>query len=87
MVLLIMNLYPYLEVSRITRRADSSPPRWVINLADSRVNPYRWRLRLVEYNYGIQNPSNINNETLDTISRLHTDGREYEEIDEGIPTL
>lgn len=42
---------------------------------------------MLEYDYGIQNRSNINNEALDTIYRLQTEGGDEKEMDEEIATL
>jgi hypothetical protein len=68
-----------------TVRTEHHALRWVMNLAEAQGRLARWRLRLSEFTFKVENSRGAMNHAADTMSRLPGTGALSEPIDVEIP--
>lgn len=80
----ILALRLYLSVATLNLGKDHEAARWVLNLVDSSSWFAGWRLRLAEYDYGVQLRPGVKKQMADSFLCLRTEDGNTEAVDDEV---
>ena len=81
----ITTLRPYIKGQKFVVRTDHDALRWLLTLSEPSSRLMRWRLRLSEFDFEIQNRPGRVHQVPDALSRLITPGSDTKPVDDEIP--